>query len=104
MNMKGSLPLLILQVLSGGASHGYQIAQQIKTRSKGVLDFKEGTLYPMLHSMEQQGLLEVTNAEENGRLRRYYQLTASGKATLVKERKEWQEFVQAVNLALGEPL
>lgn len=103
MNIKGSLSLLILQVLSGGASHGYQITQQIKARSKGVLDFKEGTLYPALHTLEQQGLLEAYNAEENGRLRRYYQLTTRGRAELEKARKEWEQFVQAVNLALGEP-
>ena len=104
MNIKGSLSLLILQVLSSGANHGYKIIQQIKTHSKGVLDFKEGTLYPMLHNMEQQGLLEAYNAEENGRPRRYYQLTWRGRAALETERKEWKQFVQAVNLALGESL
>ncbi len=102
MNIKGSLPLLILQVLSSGPGHGYQISQQIKARSKGVLDFKEGTLYPALHGLEQQGLLEAYHAEENGRTRRYYQLTASGRAALEKARKEWEQFVQAVNLAMGE--
>jgi PadR family transcriptional regulator, regulatory protein PadR len=103
MNIKGSLPLLILQALSAGDSHGYSIAQQIKARSRGILDFKEGTLYPLLHQLEQQGLLEAYNAEKNGRTRRYYRLTARGRLELEKERKEWQQFVQAVNLALGEP-
>ncbi len=102
MNIKGSLPLLILQVLSSGPSHGYQITQQIKSRSKGILDFKEGTLYPALHNLEQQRLLEAYSVEENGRVRRYYQLTARGHAALEKARKEWEQFVQAVNLALGE--
>ena len=102
MNIKGSLPLIILQALSEQACHGYGIAQQIKVRSKGVLDFKEGTLYPALHSLEQLGLLEAYQEEENGRLRRYYQLTSSGRQALEKERKEWKQFVQAVNLALGE--
>jgi len=102
MNLKGSLPLLILQVLSEETSHGYGIAQQIKARSKDLLDFKEGTLYPALHNLEQQGLLESYNAEENGRVRRYYQLTTRGRAELEKERKEWKQFVEAVNLALGE--
>jgi PadR family transcriptional regulator len=102
MNIKGSLPLIILQVLSEQASHGYGIAQQIKARSKGVLDFKEGTLYPTLHSLEQQGLLEAYDGEENGRLRRYYQLTTNGRLALEKERQQWKQFVQAVDLALGE--
>jgi transcriptional regulator len=102
MNLKGSLPLLILQALSTGARHGYSIAQQIKSRSKGELDFKEGTLYPALHQLEQQGWLEAYNEEENGRTRRYYQLTGDGRKELEKELKEWKQFVQAVNLALGE--
>ena len=102
MNLKGSLPLIILQALAEGDSHGYGIAQQIKARSKGVLDFKEGTLYPALHSLEQQDLLEAYEAEENGRTRRYYRLTTRGRLALEKERNEWKQFVQAVNLALGE--
>ncbi len=102
MNMKGSLPLLILQILSNGPNHGYGIAQQIKGRSKGVLDFKEGTLYPALHMLEQQGFLEAFIEEENGRTRRCYQLTSNGRRQLEKENHEWKQFVQAVNLALGE--
>ncbi len=102
MNIKGSLPLLILQTLSDGPSHGYSIAQQIKSRSKGVLDFKEGTLYPTLHALEQQGWLEAFNEEESGRIRRCYRLTGGGRAELVREQREWKKFVQAVNLALGE--
>jgi len=50
MNFRGSLPTLILQNLRGGANHGYRIAQDIKQKSKGLLDFKEGTLYPALHA------------------------------------------------------
>jgi PadR family transcriptional regulator, regulatory protein PadR len=104
MNLKGSLPLLILNILTRGPGHGYRIAQQIKTQSQGVLDFKEGTLYPTLHSLEQQGLLEAYNAEENGRPRRYYQITASGRKELEKQHREWKQFVQAVNLTLGDVL
>lgn len=102
MNIKGSLPLLILQVLANGPSHGYSIAQQIKSQSQGVLDFKEGTLYPALHSLEQQDLLSAFSEEENGRTRRYYQITENGRKRLEQERSEWNQFVQAVNLTLGE--
>lgn len=102
MNIKGSLPLLILQVLTDGPNHGYSIAQQIKRQSQGVLDFKEGTLYPALHSLEQQGLLSAFSEEENGRTRRYYQITATGRKQLEQERSEWNQFVRAVNLTLGE--
>lgn len=102
MNIKGSLPLLILQILESGPNHGYSIAQQIKMRSKGILSFKEGTLYPTLHALEQQGLLEAFSEVESGRTRRYYQINASGRKQLEKERQEWEQFVQAVQLALGE--
>ncbi len=100
MNLKGSLPLLILQVVSTTPKHGYQIAQQIKAASHGVLDFKEGTLYPALHTLEQSGYLEASTAEENGRTRRYYRLTQSGLAALERERQAWNEYVHAVNLTL----
>ncbi len=100
MNLKGSLPLLVLQVVSVTPKHGYQIAQQIKQTSQGILDFKEGTLYPTLHMLEQKGYLEAYTAEENGRTRRYYRLTSSGRSMLKNERRQWIEFVRAVNLTL----
>ncbi len=100
MNMKGSLPLLILHTLAGGARHGYRIAMQIKEQSAGVLDFKEGTLYPTLHALEQQGMIESYKEMENGRERRYYRLLAKGKAALATERAEWERFANAVNSVL----
>lgn len=100
MNMKGSLPLLILHTLSSGANHGYRIASQIKDQSEGVLDFKEGTLYPTLHALEQQGLIESFKEMENGRERRYYRLTRKGIASLDAERAEWEQFAGAVNSIL----
>ena len=56
MLIKGSLQMLILNVLAQGPSHGYQIAQHIKQQSRGILDFKEGTLYPTLHGLKRQRL------------------------------------------------
>ena len=58
VNLKGTLPALVLEVLRRGPSHGYEIAQTIKRSSAGVLDFKEGTLYPALHTLENDGLIE----------------------------------------------
>jgi PadR family transcriptional regulator, regulatory protein PadR len=100
MNMKGSLPLLILHTLSSGAHHGYRIASQIKDQSAGVLDFKEGTLYPTLHALEQNGMIESYKEIENGRERRYYRLTKKGSASLHEERAEWETFASAVNAVL----
>src|SRR3984885_6877676 len=102
MNVKGSLATLILQNLNRGPNHGYRIAQEIKQKSKGVLDFKEGTLYPALHGLENKGLIESYTEEENGRTRCYYKLTKKGKQVLAKQQEEWTEFSQAVTLILQE--
>lgn len=102
MNMKGSLPVLILQILAREENHGYRIAQQIKATSKGVLDFKEGTLYPALHDLEHKGLIESRERLENGRTRRYYRLTETGHKALAQERKEWTRYASAVSLILRE--
>ena len=100
MNLKGTLPTLILEALMREPIHGYRIAQGIKERSKGVLDFKEGTLYPALHKLENEGLVESYEEVENGRLRRYYRITKSGRAVLAKDRAEWRELSRAVTVIL----
>jgi transcriptional regulator len=102
MNFKGTLPTLILEALVHEPSHGYRIAQQIKERSQGVLDFKEGTLYPALHKLANDGLVESFEGVEKGRLRRYYRITKSGRGLLAKDRAEWRELSQAVSAILGE--
>jgi transcriptional regulator len=102
MNFKGTLPTLILETLAHEASHGYRIAQRIKERSEGVLDFKEGTLYPALHKLENDGMVESYEGAENGRARRYYRITKSGRTALNKDRAEWLELSRAVTSILGE--
>jgi transcriptional regulator len=102
MNFKGTLPALILEALVQEPRHGYRIAQRIKERSQGVLDFKEGTLYPALHKLENQGLVESYEGAEKGRPRRYYRITRSGRAALAKDRAEWRELSRAVTMILGE--
>jgi PadR family transcriptional regulator PadR len=100
MNLKGSLPLLILYTLSKGPNHGYQIAKSIKQQSEGVLDFKEGTLYPTLHTLEKSHFIQGYNEDEAGRTRRYYRLTESGSKMLREQLKEWREYAGAVNRVL----
>jgi len=102
MNFKGTLPTLILEALVHEPTHGYRIAQRIKERSEGVLDFKEGTLYPALHKLENEGLVESYEAVEKGRPRRYYRITPTGRRTLTRDRAEWRELSKAVTLILGE--
>jgi len=101
MNQKGSLPLLILHILSHEESHGYEIARTIKDTSEGVLDYKEGTLYPTLHTMEKQGLVTSNTQKINGRKRRYYRITQQGREMLAAEHEEWTRYAYAVNRVLG---
>ena len=100
MNFKGTLPTLILEAVAHEPSHGYRIAQRIKERSDGVLDFKEGTLYPALHKLENEGLVDSYEEVENGRPRRYYRITKTGRAILAKDRAEWRELSRAVSVIL----
>lgn len=102
MNFKGTLPTLILEALAHEASHGYRIAQRIKERSEGVLDFKEGTLYPALHKLESEGLIESEEVLEKGRPRRNYRITRAGRGVLAKDRAEWRALSRAVTTILGE--
>jgi transcriptional regulator len=102
MNLKGTLPTLILETLQHGPCHGYLIAQQIKQRSEGVLDFKEGTLYPALHKLETEELVESFEEVEKGRPRRYYRITKSGRGTLARDRAQWRVLSRAVTRLLGE--
>jgi PadR family transcriptional regulator, regulatory protein PadR len=102
MNFKGTLPTLILEALMREPCHGYRIAQSIKERSSGVLDFREGTLYPALHKLESEGMVESFDGVEKGRTRRYYRITESGRAMLTRDRAEWRAHSQAVTMILGE--
>jgi PadR family transcriptional regulator, regulatory protein PadR len=102
MNFKSTLTTLILKNLSRGPNHGYRLAQDIKQKSKGVLDFKEGTLYPALHGLENNGLIKSVTGEENGRTRCYYRLTEKGKKALSKQQKEWEQFSAGVTMILQE--
>ena len=102
MNLRGTLPTLILEALEQEPKHGYRIAKRIKERSRGLLDFKEGTLYPALHKLEKEGLVESFDGTENNRSRRYYRLSMAGRSALAKDRAEWRELSHAVNLILGE--
>ena len=102
MNLKGTLPALILDVVAREPNHGYRIAQHIKEKSDGVLDFKEGTLYPALHKLEREGLVRSYEGAEGGRSRRYYRITEDGRRVLAKEREEWQRVSRSVSMILEE--
>ncbi|MEM9663773.1 MAG: helix-turn-helix transcriptional regulator [Bacteroidota bacterium] len=81
---------LILSVLVGGESYGYAIIQQLERLSDGVLSWDDSTLYPVLHRLENEGLLTSSwRKAANGRRRKYYRLTARGAEALEAEKRQW---------------
>ena len=94
---KGSAEFLVLAVLDGRDRHGYEIAQRIESRSEGRIRFQAATLYPLLYKLEKRGLVKGRWVERAGeRRRRFYHLTAAGRATLGSHRRAWREFVEAI--------
>ena len=101
--MSGSSSLLVLHLLKEKSFYGYELIKTLKTRSNAVFDMKEGTLYPILHKLENEELITSSNQEVSGRVRKVYSITSKGIKALDAEREEWKAFSLAVNhvLALG---
>lgn len=101
--MSGSSRLLVLNLLSEKSYYGYELIKTLKLRSNNTFDMKEGTLYPILHKLENDELIISSNQEVSGRIRKVYSITLKGKEVLAKDKKEWEEFSLAVNqvLAIG---
>jgi PadR family transcriptional regulator PadR len=100
--LKGSISLLLLNLLSRGEMYGYQILEAAAVRSAKTFEFKEGTLYPALHQLEKKGLIKSQwRTGENGRERKYYSLTAKGIKAAKEYEKQWQHLTGAVNAVLG---
>jgi len=97
----GTVEMMILETLSHESSYGYQIVQTVLARSGGRFELKEGSLYPALHRLEREQLLESYWTEFEGRRRKYYRVTAAGRALLESRRQEWQSFAAGVNGVLG---
>ena len=95
--LQGTLDLLILRTLSDGSMHGWGISQRIQQMSKDVLQVNQGSLYPALHRLEQQGLIESEwGNSENNRQAKYYQLTRDGRRQLAEETRNWERISTAV--------
>ena len=94
---KGSTTILVLSLLSEKPMYGYQIAKELSTRSGGIFDFKEGTLYPALHRMEKDGLLlSYWEVVQEGPSRKYYTITDKGNDTLARRSKDWSDLAHAL--------
>lgn len=95
--LQGTLALLVLKTLARGSMHGYGITLHIQRVSSDVLRIEEGSLYPALHRMEQEGWISAEwGVSENNRRARYYQLTPAGRRQLAEEEQSWGRLTQAV--------
>ena len=101
--LKGHLDLLLLSVLADGPAHGYAVIAALRERSGEEFTLPEGTVYPALHRLEAAGLLRSCWAEQTGRRRRLYQLTARGASVLERLRGEWRRFSTGVQAVIGGP-
>ena len=96
---KGSLNTIILKLLSEqDKMYGYEITQKVKALTKGELNITEGALYPALHKLEADGLLDVEVAKVDNRLRKYYKLTESGTKASVNMLNELAEYIKTMQL------
>ncbi len=94
------LPAFILAALADGPAHGYLIARRVEERSDGRLGPREGSLYPILHGLEQRGLVEASWEGPGERRRRVYRLTEAGQGALEQERQAWRSYATAVEHVL----
>ena len=99
--VQGTLDLLILKTLSLEPKHGWAIAKRIQQISNEVLQVQQGSLYPALHRLEQQGWIRAKwDESETGRQAKFYSLTAAGRAQLEKEKKSWKRLSTAIDLVV----
>ena len=99
--LKGHLDLLLLAVLAEGPAHGYVVIESLRQRSEGVFNLPEGTIYPALHRLESQGLLDSRWSENSARRKRSYHLTPKGQQVLSDRQEEWKKFSKAINATVG---
>ncbi len=102
--VSGSSAMLVLSLLREQDMYGYQITDELSKRSENVFEMKSGTLYPLLHTLEQKGFISAYEVMEGGRSRRYYSITESGKHALSEKQEEWKSFSSAVNNVMGGAL
>lgn len=99
--LSGSGAMLILRLLEEKDMYGYEMIESLAGRSNHIFDLKAGTLYPLLHGLEEQGCLESYERNEGGKLRRYYSLTKKGGQMLKEKKEEWVRCSGIINEILG---
>ena len=101
--LRGSLDLMVLSVLASGAKYGYLLQQELRTASDELIDMQAGTLYPLLHRLEDDKLIRSRWDDSTGRRRKWYELTREGRARLKVQARQWNEYAQCI-FRLIEPI
>lgn len=101
--VSGSMTMLILRLLEEKDMYGYEMIEALREKSQNVFELKAGTLYPLLHGLEEKNFVLSYEQEATGKVRKYYRLTAEGSRRLAEKKAEWQEYTRAVTnvLAMG---
>lgn len=100
--LKGTTTLLILQLLKEGDKYGYEMVKELGVRSQDVFTLKEGTLYPILHNLESEGMIEAYWEETaSTRKRKYYRITQNGTKLLKEKKTEWHTYSKSVANIIG---
>ncbi len=94
--LSGSMTMLILRLLSEKDMYGYEMIDTLRQKSQNVFELKAGTLYPLLHGLEDKGMLTSYEQEYAGKSRKYYSITRNGKKLLNQKKEEWNEYSGAV--------
>lgn len=99
--VQGNMSMLVLRLLEEKDMYGYEITDTLKKRSNDVFDLKAGSLYPLLHTLEDSGFVTSYEDDSTGKKRRYYKITSSGRHQFKAKKQEWSEFSQAIVNVLG---
>ncbi len=94
--LTGSMTMLVLKLLSEKDMYGYEMIDTLRKKSQNVFELKAGTLYPLLHGLEEKGMLTVYEQEFLGKTRKYYSITKEGKKLLKSKTAEWNEYSGAI--------
>ena len=98
--LRGSLDLMVLSTLGKGAKYGYLILQEIRDASRGRVDLKAGTIYPLLHRLEAAKLIRSSWDDSSGRNRKWYELTPAGQRRLQQHAQDWHSYADCVTRLL----
>lgn len=99
--IQGSMSIMLLRLLEDKDMYGYEMIETLRKKSNNVFELKAGSLYPLLHSLEEKEFLTSYQDDSSGKKRKYYHLTANGKKQVKEKKREWETYQTAVTNVLN---